>query len=473
MRIAAYCRVSTSKEEQLDSLAHQKEFFQSYATIHGDELVGIYADEGTSGTRLNRREQFQALMRDAEQKRFEVVVVKDISRFARNTVDFLQSVRKLKEWGVNTRFLTANMDSLGESEFVLTVFGALAQEESANLSKRVKFGKKLNAQKGRVPQRIYGYDRVDNFTLHINSSEAQVVRLIYEWYLGQGLGYRSIAQKLNDRGYVSKLGGKWIPSAVYRILTNPIYCGHHLNHKYEVVNYLTGKQKKLPQQEQYHHPRPMWAIVTEEQFQQAQMQRQQRQPGRASTRYSARHLFSGLIICQECGRRFCRKSYTYAKTRVYWKCAGNEEGTCGNRTKIEEHQLLEKIISHVQGCVTHPENFQEQLCKQLSRMRPETRTAEQERQRLERKVSRFAELYANDAITLEEYQKRCGPMLRQIHALRESAKQPDAAQQRVAQCMDWQGWSRGDMAKLVEQITVSAEGLVQVILRRGGENLPV
>ena len=151
MRIAAYCRVSTAKEEQLDSLANQKEFFEAYARTNGYELVRVYADEGISGTQMRKREQFQALLRDAARHPFDLVVVKDISRFARNTVDFLQSVRALKELGVNTRFLTANMDSLGESEFVLTVFGALAQEESANLSRRVKFGKRLNAQKASTP----------------------------------------------------------------------------------------------------------------------------------------------------------------------------------------------------------------------------------------------------------------------------------------------------------------------------------
>ena len=167
MRIAAYCPVSTAKEEQLDSLANQKEFFEAYARTNGYELVRVYADEGISGTQMRKREQFQALLRDAARHHFDLVVVKDISRFARNTVDFLQSVRALKELGVNTRFLTANMDSLGESEFVLTLFGALAQEESANLSRRVKFGKRLNAQKGRVPRLLYGYHRVDNFQLAI------------------------------------------------------------------------------------------------------------------------------------------------------------------------------------------------------------------------------------------------------------------------------------------------------------------
>ena len=236
MKIAAYCRVSTAKEEQLDSLAHQKEFFYTYAQKNGHELVRIYADEGISGTRVQHREQFQALLRDAAKHRFELVVVKDISRFARNTVDFLQSVRALKGVGVNTRFLTADMDSLGESEFVLTVFGALAQEESANLSKRVKFGKNLNAQKGRVPQRIYGYDRVDNFTLRINQREADVVRMIYRMYVDEGLGCRSIARMLETNGYATKLGARWTASTVHRILTNPLYCGHHVKHKCDVEN---------------------------------------------------------------------------------------------------------------------------------------------------------------------------------------------------------------------------------------------
>ena len=164
MRIAAYCRVSTDKEEQLDSLENQKEFFSEYAEKHGHTLIRLYADEGISGTSLKKRNEFLRLIKDARLGLFESVVVKDISRFARNTVDFLQSIRELKALGVNIIFITANMQSLGESEFVLTIFGAMAQEESANLSKRVKFGKKINAQKGRVPQRIFGYDRIDNFT---------------------------------------------------------------------------------------------------------------------------------------------------------------------------------------------------------------------------------------------------------------------------------------------------------------------
>lgn len=116
MRIAAYCRVSTDKDEQQESLEHQKEFFSEYAEKNGDTLFRVYADEGKSGKSLKKRKEFNKLMEDAKYKLFDVVVVKDISRFARNTVDFLQSIRTLKAMGINTIFLTANMTSLGDSE---------------------------------------------------------------------------------------------------------------------------------------------------------------------------------------------------------------------------------------------------------------------------------------------------------------------------------------------------------------------
>ena len=147
MNIAAYCRVSTDKSDQLNSLETQKEFFLEYTKRTGDNLIKLYADEGISGTKIKNRKEFQRMLADAEKGLFDMVVVKDISRFARNTVDLLQSVRKLKSLGIETQFLTANMTSMGNSEFVLTIFGALAQEESANTSKRIKFGKKMNAEK--------------------------------------------------------------------------------------------------------------------------------------------------------------------------------------------------------------------------------------------------------------------------------------------------------------------------------------
>lgn len=125
MNIAAYCRVSTDKEDQLNSLEAQKKFFAEYTKQTGDNLIRLYADEGISGTKIKNRKEFLRMMSDAEHGLFDMVVVKDISRFARNTVDLLQNIRKLKALGIETQFLTANMTSMGNSEFVLTIFGAL------------------------------------------------------------------------------------------------------------------------------------------------------------------------------------------------------------------------------------------------------------------------------------------------------------------------------------------------------------
>ena len=254
MKIAAYCRVSTGSEEQLASLANQKEFFLAYAQRNGHVLYQLYADEGISGTSLKRRDAFNRLMLDARCGFFQSVVVKDISRLARNTVDFRLSIRELKTVGINVVFLNANMDSMGDSEFILTLFSAMAQEESGNLSRRTKFGKRLNAEKGRVPQQLFGYDRIDNFTLAINPAEARVVQKIFSLYNEQGLGCRTISLTLNRDGDKTKCGNDWNPRGIRRILVNPIYQGILVNHKYEVADFLTGKQVKLPVAEQFQHP---------------------------------------------------------------------------------------------------------------------------------------------------------------------------------------------------------------------------
>ena len=268
MNIAAYCRVSTDKADQLNSLEAQKEFFSEYTKRTGDTLVRLYADEGISGTKIKNRKEFLRMMADAEHGLFDMVVVKDISRFARNTVDLLQNVRKLKSLGIETQFLTANMTSMGNSEFVLTIFGALAQEESANTSKRVKFGKKMNAEKGRVPNIVYGYDKTigDYFNLAINEEEAAVVRQIYEWYIKDGYGAAKISIFLNERGLRTKRNCQWSQNGVCRILTNELYTGKIINGKQEVTDFLTGQRADKDETEWMVVDRPDLRFIEPEGF---------------------------------------------------------------------------------------------------------------------------------------------------------------------------------------------------------------
>ena len=157
----------------------------------------------------------------------------------------------------------------------MTVYASLAQEESANLSKRVKFGKEINARKGRVPPMLYGYDRIDLFTLRICPAEAQAIQLMFDRYLN-GWGAARIAQELNRLDIPTKLGKQWDSRGVRRCLCNPVYGGILVNHRSTVVDYLDGTVKSLPQSEWYTHERPDWAIVSRAQFDAVQQEMQRR-----------------------------------------------------------------------------------------------------------------------------------------------------------------------------------------------------
>lgn len=494
MKIAAYCRVSTAKAEQLDSLANQKAFFSTYASRYGHELVCLYADEGISGTSLKKREEFLHLMRDAEVGKFEMVVVKDISRFARNTVDALQSIRRLKELGINTLFLNTNMDSMGDSEFILTLFSAMAQEESANISKRTKFGKQINAEKGRVPQCVFGYHRVDNFTLEIHPQEAEIVRKIFQLYNQQGLGCRSISLQLNREGAQTKFGGQWNPRGVRRILVNPLYCGILVNHKYEIQDFLTGRQVALPESQRFYHQRPEWAIIPPEAFQRAQEIMQSRrkqfdsgQPFRQG-RYSGKHLFSTLIKCQHCGRSFCRKTYTYANTRVYWRCVTNDQYTaqrCENRVCLDEDQLMEQLKTYLSSQIAHRDAFVKNVLFSLQQNLPKPGCDEKARAELETrrkkllsKRERYQELFASELLSLPELKKKLEDIQRELQDIeKQESKQAEDPQTRWAsqvphfteeihRFLDMETLTNSDLRRILDHISVRKDGTVQVVLKK-------
>lgn len=270
MKIAAYCRVSTSSSEQLSSLENQKLFFEEYARKNGFKLHKIYADKGISGKALKNRGEFLQMLNDSEKKPFDMLVVKDISRFARNTVDFLTGIRKLRSHGIDVRFLSCNMDTLGESEFAITMFAAIAQEESYNLSKRIMFGKKVSASKGRTPPYIYGYDKIDTYSLSINTAEAEVVKLIFKSYTSGKMGIRKIASMLNEKNIPTKKEKEWTAKGVRRIITNPIYTGVLINNKTETLDFLESTRRIIPKEKNFMHKRGDLAIISKSQFAKAQ-----------------------------------------------------------------------------------------------------------------------------------------------------------------------------------------------------------
>lgn len=266
MRLAAYCRVSTDKAEQKLSLSNQQSFYREYAKENGLELVHIYSDEGISGKQMKNREGFLKMIDDGERGDFDLLAVKDVSRFARNTCDFLSGVRRLKARGIDVRFLSSNSSVFTDSEFILTIYAALAQQESENLSKRVIFGKTETARQGRVPGTIFGYDKLDNFTLKVNKSEAATICKVFRLYASDGLSCGAIARFFNDNSVPTKLRGAWTQKSISRIIKNPIYIGRLINHKSTTADFLSGTRKTLPESEWFVHERPELRIVSDEIF---------------------------------------------------------------------------------------------------------------------------------------------------------------------------------------------------------------
>lgn len=493
MNIAAYCRVSTDKADQLNSLEAQKDFFAEYTQRTGDNLVRLYADEGISGTKIKNRREFLRMMADAEHGLFDMVVVKDISRFARNTVDLLQNIRKLKALGIETQFLTANMTSMGNSEFVLTIFGALAQEESANTSKRVKFGKKLNAEKGRVPNIVYGYDKIigDYFNLTVNQEEAAVVRQIYHWYTQEGYGAAKISNLLNERKVRTKRNCQWSQNGICRILTNELYTGKIINGKQEVTDFLTGRREDRDETEWMVVERPDLQIVDKETFDQAQRIMTER--GKAfkvnKERHSNKYLFSTLIKCKECGWSFRRTVRTYKNTYIRWVCSGhNGKGvdSCPNAVTVDEEELIEVLQEYFARLLEGKKQVVQYVISEFQkvyRARDENLNYEKELtaqlDKLQRTRQKYMDMYADDLISREELNDRIGGMRQEIERLENERKmvsyhltkgeQLEAILHQtfreIEDITDVRQMTNAQLKRIIQKIEVDKDGTVDIYLR--------
>ena len=497
MNIAAYCRVSTDKDDQLNSLETQKKFFAEYTEKNGHNLVRLYADEGISGTKIKNRKEFQRLMRDAHQGLFEMVVVKDISRFARNTVDLLNSTRQLKALNIETLFLTANMTVLGNSEFVLTIFGALAQEESANTSKRIKFGKKMNAEKGRVPNIVYGYDKTigDYFNLSINKAEADVVRQIYQWYVFEGYGGAKIANMLNERGIQTKRGCAWSQNATCRILTNELYTGKIINGKQEVADFLIGVRTDKDESEWYVSDRPDLRIIEPEIFEKAQQIMASR--GKAfkvdRERQSNKHLFSTLIKCKECGWSFRRVVRTYKNTYIRWVCSGhNGKGAdnCPNAVTVDEDELIQALQEYFAGLLKAKKNVISYVVGEFQKAykaRDENLGYEKalnaQLATLQKTRQKYMDMYTDDLISRDELNAKIGGMRKEIQRLENELQMVsynltkgeqlegilNGTFKAIEDIADIRQMTNAQLKRIIQKIEVDKAGNVDIYLRLLGD----
>ena len=497
MNIAAYCRVSTEKEDQLNSLEAQKQFFTEYTKRTGDVLVRLYADEGISGTKTKNRKEFMRMMADADKGLFDMVVVKDISRFARNTVDLLQNVRKLKSLGIETQFLTANMTSMGNSEFVLTIFGALAQEESANTSKRVKFGKKMNAEKGRVPNIVYGYDKTigDYFNLEINKEEAAVIKQIFKMYTEEGYGALKIANHLNEQGVRTKRGCTWSQNAICRILDNELYTGKVINGKQEVTDFLTGKRTEKDETEWMVVERPDLRIIEPEIYEKAKEVRAAKSKSfhLTSERESNKYLFSTLIKCKECGWSFRRIVRKYKNTYIRWVCSGhNGRGadSCPNAQKVDEDELIQVLNDYFAEILKNKKNVICYVTNEFQRVykaKDENVNYEKELNvqlaRLQKTRQKYMDMYTDDLISREELKDKIGGMRKEIERLENKLKMVsynltkgqqlenilNSTFRRIEDIRDVREMNNLQLKRIIQKIEVDKDGNVDIYLRLLGD----
>lgn len=351
LRVAAYARVSTNNEEQLTSYEAQVDYYTRYIQSKDEwEFVGVYTDEGISATNTRKRDGFKRMVADALAGKIDLIITKSISRFARNTVDTLTTVRKLKEKGIEVFFEKENIRTLdGKGELLITIMSSLAQEESRSISENVTWGQRKRFADGKVAlpyKRFLGYRKGENGLPEIVESEAVIVRLIYRLFL-YGKSPSAIAKYLTDEGIPTPGGKKkWGSKVVESILTNEKYKGDALLQKRFTVDFLTKKQKvnegEVPQ---YYVANSHPAIIEPEIFDLVQYELKCR---KADGRFiSCLYPFSGKIICGECGGIYGSKVWhSNSQYRsLVWQCNEKHRGNKCRTPHLTEDEIQKAFLA--------------------------------------------------------------------------------------------------------------------------------
>ena len=349
-RVAAYARVSTDSDEQFTSYEAQIDYYTQYIQKRDDwKFVKVYTDEGISGTNTKRREGFNEMVADALAGKIDLIVTKSVSRFARNTVDSLVTVRKLKEHHVEVFFEKENIytfDSKGE--LLITIMSSLAQEESRSISENVTWGQRKRFADGKVTmpfKNFLGYDRGEGGVPVINEKEAEVVRMIYRLFL-EGKTAAGICKHLMSLG-IPTPGGKtkWVQGTVMSILQNEKYKGDALLQKKFTVDFLTKKQKvnegEVPQ---YYVEGSHPAIITAMDFDRVQAEIARRQ--RLGRSYSGSSIFASKLICGDCGGFYGKKVWhsTDAYRREVWRCNSKFKGEARCETPALDTEVIQQMF---------------------------------------------------------------------------------------------------------------------------------
>lgn len=393
IKVAAYCRVSTEQDEQANSYDAQIEHYTAEIAKHSDWLnAGIYADKGITGTMAKKRPEFLKMIRKCRQKKIDLILVKSISRFSRNTVDCLEYIRELKALGIGVIFEKENINTLTEtSEAMITIMGYFAQAESESISKNVTWGVRHAFSEGKVTftHDIYGYKKEYNpetkrqDIISIVEDEATVIREIFErYYAGDSL--TGICTYLNNNQIVppGKKKDRWYPSTLQTILRNEKYKGDVLTQKTFCSDLLSHKREKnTGQLAQHYLENHHEAIIDRELFDKVQAEYARRnakkviktdgtQETQKKGRYNSKYALTDILVCGHCGAPYRRCVWTHHGNRkVVWRCTtrmdyGKEK--CNGSFTIEEEGLHQAILKAVSSLSSRKEELKDELKAALS-----------------------------------------------------------------------------------------------------------
>ncbi len=425
-RVAAYCRVSTDNDDQANSFESQQRYFRQYIERNPDwELYAIFADEGISGTNTKKRKEFNRMIACAKNGDFDLIITKEISRFARNTLDSIFYTRDLKKHGVGVIFLNDNINTLdGDAELRLAIMSSIAQEESRKTSERVKWGQKRQMEQGVVFGRsMLGYDVKDG-KMTINEDGAKIVRLIFRKFVDEGKGTHVIARELREEGISPMRVKEWSNTVILRVIRNEKYCGDLVQKKTYTPDFLSHEKKYNRGQEEFvilkdHHE----PIISRELFDKANRildAKSLSQEGKA--KHSNRYPFSGKIKCGRCGASYVARYKTRKDGSQYkaWRCfegakhgsphidkAGNHVGCSG--TSIRNEEAIHIMYLVCKQLTIDRQKVADNLIKTIQKVisldmtGADTNTLEEKKEAAQKKRTDLIDLYTSGDIDRDEF----------------------------------------------------------------------
>ena len=443
LRVAAYCRVSTDKDDQTNSLISQRRYFADYINHHEDWVLNdVYYDEGISGTQTKKRAGFNAMIDEAMQGGIDLILTKEVCRFARNTVDTLSYTRKLKDRGIGVIFTIDNIDTRdADGELRLTIMASIAQEESRKTSERVKWGQKRRMEQGVVFGRdMLGYT-VQNGTLSVNEEEVPIVRAIFHKFTNEGKGTYVIARELLEEGMRPMRVKLWSNTIILRVLRNEKYVGDLCQKKTYTPNYLTHAKKynrgneEMVYLKDHHEP-----IIDRELWNRTQAELLRRSPSEdARSKHSNRYWCSGKLYCGLCGQRYVSRTKKLKNGTIYkaWRCyaaanhGARKVSSFGEEIGCDNGSINEKaLLTCMHYCICKLQANQKELKREImqeikeikgvTEKKPDTKRIQEKMDALVAKKRKAIDLMLDGLITKADLQGQTKWYEEQLTELSES-----------------------------------------------------